>query len=145
MNSKSKASLFLMELIMSILFFSLAAALCVRLFVKSHVLSDSSVILNHAVVECESAAEYFYGNNGYVLFEDQSQTPEKDYSISVSYDKDFNPISNGEESSVYTMNLEKTVDSANPGLLTLNITYCDNHSGETVYSISPVLYVKEAP
>lgn len=53
-----------MELILSILFFSIAAAVCVKLFVTSHQLSDQSVNLNHAVAMAESIAEAFYGCNG---------------------------------------------------------------------------------
>ena len=53
-----------MELILSILFFSIAAAVCVKLFVTAHRLSDQSVNLNHAVSMAESIAEAFYGCNG---------------------------------------------------------------------------------
>ena len=53
-----------MELILSILFFSIAAAVCVKLFVTAHRLSDQSVNLNHAVSMAESVAEAFYGCNG---------------------------------------------------------------------------------
>ena len=55
-----------MELILSILFFSIAAAVCVKLFVTAHRLSDQSVNLNHAVAMAESIAEAFYGCNGNV-------------------------------------------------------------------------------
>lgn len=66
MNHKnsSKSGLFLMELILAIFFFSIAAAICVRLFVTSHQLSRESVQLNHAVTMAESIAEAFYGCNG---------------------------------------------------------------------------------
>lgn len=63
-NNSSKSGIFLMELILSILFFSIAAAVCVKLFVTSHQLSDQSVNLNHAVAMAESIAEAFYGCNG---------------------------------------------------------------------------------
>lgn len=53
-----------MELILSILFFSIAAAVCVKLFVTAHRLSDQSVNLNHAVAMAESVAEAFYGCDG---------------------------------------------------------------------------------
>lgn len=53
-----------MELILAIFFFSIAAAICVRLFVTSHQLSRESVQLNHAVTMAESIAEAFYGCNG---------------------------------------------------------------------------------
>lgn len=63
-TNSSKSGLFLMELILAIFFFSVAAAICVRLFVTSHELSRESVRLNHAVTMAESIAEAFYGCNG---------------------------------------------------------------------------------
>ena len=65
-KNSSKSGIFLMELILSILFFSIAAAVCVKLFVTSHQLSDQSVNLNYAVAMTESIAEAFYGCNGNV-------------------------------------------------------------------------------
>lgn len=63
-NKSSKSGLFLMELILSILFFSLSSAVCVQLFVKSHLISQQSVDLNSAVEWCQNIAEAFYGTNG---------------------------------------------------------------------------------
>lgn len=51
------SSLFLMELILAILFFSVASAVCVQFFVRSHLLSRDSNALNHAVSECSGIAE----------------------------------------------------------------------------------------
>lgn len=51
------SSLFLMELILAILFFSVASAVCVEFFVKSHLMSLDSEALTHAVNECSGAAE----------------------------------------------------------------------------------------
>ena len=58
MNRRSHASsLFLLELILAILFFSIASAVCVQLFIKAHLLSTDARALNVAVNECASAAE----------------------------------------------------------------------------------------
>ena len=46
-----------MELILAILFFSVASAVCVQFFVRSHLLSRDSNALNHAVSECSGIAE----------------------------------------------------------------------------------------
>ena len=54
-----RSSLFLMELIIAILFFSLASTVCVRIFVKSHTLEEESIQLNHAVSAATSVAEIF--------------------------------------------------------------------------------------
>ena len=56
-NRPQSSSLFLMELILAILFFSIASAVCVQFFVKSHLLSRHSQELSHAVNECSSIAE----------------------------------------------------------------------------------------
>ena len=39
----NKTSLFLMELIMAILFFSLASAICIEIFVKAHFINEESI------------------------------------------------------------------------------------------------------
>ena len=54
-----RSNLFLVELIIAILFFSLASTVCVRIFVKSHTLEEESIQLNHAVSAATSVAEIF--------------------------------------------------------------------------------------
>lgn len=51
------SSLFLLELIMAILFFSIASAVCIQLFVKSHLLNLQAQNLNYAVHVCSNVAE----------------------------------------------------------------------------------------
>lgn len=57
----SKSSLFLMELILSILFFSLASAACIQLFVKSHLLDRQTTEANHALLLCQDVSEIYLG------------------------------------------------------------------------------------
>lgn len=54
-----RSSLFLLELIIAILFFSLASAVCIRFFVKSHILSQDTNNLNMAVNQVSGCAELF--------------------------------------------------------------------------------------
>lgn len=63
-EQKSKSSLFLMELIISICFFALASAVCIRLFVQAHFLSRDTITLNRAVSECQNLAEIYCGCDG---------------------------------------------------------------------------------
>lgn len=100
-NKASKSGLFLMELILSILFFSLSSAICVQLFVKSHLISQKSVSLNHAIELCQNVAEAFYGCNGNVdemmlLFDNSCQDAldesiyfldEQPYTISIAVEE----------------------------------------------------------
>ena len=60
----SKSSLFLMELIIALLFFSLASTVCIRLFVKAHSLSAQTVDQNYAVNYAQNMAEAFLGCDG---------------------------------------------------------------------------------
>ena len=50
MRKNSSSSLFLMELIIAILFFSLASTVCIQLFVKAHLLTEKSVNINQSIL-----------------------------------------------------------------------------------------------
>ena len=51
------SSLFLLELILAVLFFSVASALCIQIFTKAHLMSQDARELNFAVSEVSSMAE----------------------------------------------------------------------------------------
>lgn len=53
-----------MELIIVLLFFSLASTICIRLFVKSHSLSRETVDLTNAVTLAQNLAENFIASDG---------------------------------------------------------------------------------
>lgn len=60
----SRSSLFLMEMIIAILFFSLASAVCIQLFAKAHLLSTHTVDQNHAVIWAQNLAEAYLSGEG---------------------------------------------------------------------------------
>lgn len=60
----SKTSLFLMELIIAILFFSISGSICVKLFVEAHLLSKASVEINNSVLWAQNVSELFCGLEG---------------------------------------------------------------------------------
>lgn len=64
MKTKSKTSLFLMELIVVILFFSLSSTVCIQLFVKSHLLGTETKDLNQGVLQLQNMAEVFLNSSG---------------------------------------------------------------------------------
>lgn len=66
------SSLFLLELIFSILFFSVASAICIQIFVRAHTLSRDARALHTAVSACSDAAEI--GSNA-----EPRQTPQKSW------------------------------------------------------------------
>lgn len=63
-SGNSKLSLFLMELIIAILFFSLSAAVCLRLFVSAHSLAENAQNTSNAIKWSQSLAEVFYNQKG---------------------------------------------------------------------------------
>lgn len=110
-STHSKSGLFLMELILVILFFSIAGAICIQIFVKAHLLSRSASELNRAVALAQSAAAGLEAGNG--SLEDLAlQFPEgildtdTDDSLShftVYYDDAWKPC--GKASAVYSLNV----------------------------------------
>ena len=53
-----------MELRVAIMFFSLSAAVCVRLFASAHFLAEKTESLSNAVMWAQNVSEAFTGNGG---------------------------------------------------------------------------------
>ena len=53
-------------MIIAILFFSLASAVCIQLFARSHLLSTQTVNQNHAVIQAQNLAESYLSLEGNV-------------------------------------------------------------------------------
>ena len=60
----SKSGSFLMELILSILFFSVASAVCIQLFAKAHLLDQKTGYQNQAVIWAENLASLWQAEKG---------------------------------------------------------------------------------
>lgn len=60
----SKSGLFLMEMIIVILFFSICAAICVNVFAKARVTADSGRALNSAAIRSANIAETYKAAGG---------------------------------------------------------------------------------
>jgi hypothetical protein len=64
-NPSRRSSLFLLELMIAIMFFCLCSAVCVRLFVQSHIISRDTQNLNMAMNETTNLAELFRGEDDF--------------------------------------------------------------------------------
>ena len=58
-TSAKRSSLFLLELIIAILFFSLTSAVCVQIFVRAHLISRQTQELNTALEKVSGFSEVF--------------------------------------------------------------------------------------
>ena len=64
MNTRSKSGLFLIELVIVILVFSLSAAVCLRLFFQSRLISNESRNLSQASLSVQSVADCYKAMDG---------------------------------------------------------------------------------
>lgn len=108
LKSRSKSSLFLMELIIVLMFFSLCAATCMQIFANAKVKTDYSRDLTNAAFTAESVAEVYKALDG-----DLEATASKcdgeavsDGVIEIYYDKDWNPTA--QDGAVYVMTVTET-------------------------------------
>lgn len=95
----TRSGLFAIELLIAVGVFSLCAAICVGLFVRSEVMSQDSADLNRAVTEARSAAECFKAVGG-----DLEKTAELtggqisgDTTLFISYDQSWHKLDAGAE------------------------------------------------
>ena len=107
-QDNSRTSLFLMELIIVIMFFALASAICLRLFVGAHLLAERDKNLNNAIIWSQNLSESFYCNgrihqmlnlypNAFIALNDN----ETEGSIVLFFDKDWKQIDNSLEVASY--------------------------------------------
>lgn len=91
-----------MELMIAIMFFAVASAVCVQLFVKAHLLSQQSSDLNMAVNQAQTAASFFKSTNGSpeAMAEQMGGTGEGE-TLVVTYDENWAPSSR--EQAVYVL------------------------------------------
>ena len=82
--SNTRSSLFLMEIIISVLFLSLSGAICVQMFVKAHLIAQESVQTNLAVTWIQNLAESLYSCGGDM---DELQEIFAQYSVRIDDDE----------------------------------------------------------
>ena len=116
----SRSGLFLIELILSIFFFIIAAAVVMQLFVKSHFISEDTININYALLYTQNISEIFLAANGDFDAVEQAFHPEtlltSEYgggaSATLYFDKDWQRQSTPTDA-VYTItfNYSKETDS----------------------------------
>ena len=151
-SSSSRTSLFLMELIIAILFFSLAGAVCIQLFVRAHIISGKSVELNYSVLWAQNTAELFYGCNGdteqmAALLENSEVSDHGNgQTLTLLFDQDFHTlksdpnIKDSADSALYRLKADISKASE---LMTFNIIVENLESSkepQTVYTLELSLF-----
>lgn len=87
----------LIELVVAVLLFSLASAVCVKIFASAKLISDDGAALSMAITTAQSAAECFKASGG-----DTDETAgliggvRKESGFEAFYDNDWNTVESGE-------------------------------------------------
>lgn len=108
----SKSSLFLLELILSIFFFSIASGVCIQLFVKAHLLGVETMEYNQANLWSQNIAETFYASEDSALLLDLfpfQETNVKDIYV-LNFDQDFQPMTAHNDNTVYMLTITLSED-----------------------------------
>ena len=135
-----KATLFLMELVIVIFFFSICAAICVNMFGSAQQMADESENLSRAVVEARSAASCYKATDG-----DLEKTArlldgvQLDDSAAVYFDEAWNKIADS-ETAQFVVRLKQR---EHPGEADVYILHLNKASDNIIFSI-PVKTHKEA-
>lgn len=146
-----------MELIIAILFFSLAAAICIQLFVKSHMISERSIALNHSILLAQNTAEIFYATNGdpekmasllgcgessgtaAIADSDNAST------LTLFYTDKFDCLDPAEAASAVFQQTILLYADSDPALITCHIVISELSSGDVIYSLDTTLLQRSRP
>ena len=136
---RSRSSLFLMEMIVTILFFSLAAAICVRCFVSAHMMGKETYELNHAIAIATGYAEVMRGTNGDIN-SIQAVCPDSvkvdDSYLMIFYDSSFNPCD--PETAVYAGDVTLTPNGA---IQNMHVKIIRVEDSEIIYELDATKYM----
>lgn len=123
---KSKAGLFLMELLISLLFFAFAGAICLQLFVGAHVANQSSSKISSLSLLLNNYSESFY---------DSSYTPKP--SDIIYYNSALN-LCEASDANYTVITYTDVVDN----YLLEHISITDSESGESLLEYDLKKYVR---
>ena len=104
----SKSRIFLAELMIDVLFFTIAAAICLTIFAKAYTMSRESREKNQALIAAQQGAESFKAGGEEGLVKTLGAVKEEDGSYAVYYDAKWNPAAGpGEAAYILRVRVER--------------------------------------
>lgn len=139
--NKNKSGIFLMELMLVILFISLALTICVRIFFAGERLSKKSYTLTNSVIQAENVAQLLKHDAGKTdsLIEYYRAEISSGEMI-VYFDKTFQSCTE-EEKKEYKMVVRQK--EAENGIIHSNIVFSDFQRNEEIYSLDTKVCTKK--
>ncbi len=101
MRNRSKAGLFLIEIIISLLFFALGAVVCIQMFLLSHNTTQHSKSLSSALAAAQTAAE-IYEAGGTELLLKMTYAQHSSGAYHANFDQSGQYTAEGEYKAVFT-------------------------------------------
>ena len=141
MAQKSKSALFLIEMIISILFFIISTAICMQVFVTAHLISKKSVDLSTSIFQAQTVASLYSAGKGDIAFlVDKLQYNENADGTYTSY-FDANGVFTNKENSLYQLDIEET-DNSNLNTISIEIHSNDNVNADPIYILQSSYYLQ---
>lgn len=138
---RSRTSLFLMEMIVTILFFSLAGAVCVKCFVNAHMIGRETQELNHAVAIATGYAEVMRGTDGdidSIIAVYPEAIKGDDSFFEVFYDENFLPCD--DDNAKYVGDVTLTPNGA---IQNMNIKIARLSDSSIIYELDATKYMNK--
>ena len=136
----SKSGLFLMEILINILFFSILITFCMQIFAKAHRLSDDTQKLHQAVTICSSIAQICQSTDsseaaGLLLFSQYPDAINNNNCIEIFFDDNFLPCS-------YSNSLYKaSVVIQDNAIEQSQVIFTESDSSDSIYTLSFCTYI----
>jgi type II secretory pathway pseudopilin PulG len=129
----SGSGMFLIEILLALMIFAIASAICLQVFVTAHNTASESSTLNSAVVAAQNGAECFKAVSGDLsaaakLLKNATVTDGD--TLTIRFDKDWQPVSS--DAFYYILNVKRVLQQG--ALVTGEVTISDN-SGGIIFSI----------
>lgn len=139
----SHSTLFLMELIIAILFFSLASTICIQLFAKAHLLSKKTVNENYAVTQSQNLAEIFRATEGNLseMSKLLSNAQISDNTLTLYFTSDWASCTEADAGYVATLKSSITVDNFQKA--EIDVSHYNSTEEKNIYSLTVIHHIKE--
>lgn len=132
----SKSGLFLIEIMLNILFFSVLVTICLQLFFKAHNLSTDTAVLHRAVTACSSIAEVYQStpDGEEMILNIYPESIILNNTIIIYFDHTFDSCAEFE--SRYRVILSEDTSAH-----TLHISFCRKDEADPIYQLSVSSYL----
>lgn len=144
MNNSTKSGLFLIEMIIAIAFFAIAAAVCTNLFVRAHLISENTRQSNMAVLTAQSVVEGFKASDGTAegvagVIAPGAQVTASDGSFNLFYDEDWQQTDR--ENCKFVVDVSIDEGSSPRGIAINVINKAADGSENLIYSLEACKYI----